>query len=101
MRLADDIKAGLSVPRKRVEPSEDLPAKRVAVIRQRRRMSRVSLEAFAEARRLGNLDPYLEAMTAEIRRYRKVDRGQFSWVEVTRVWNNVRSVFRRSADRER
>ncbi len=101
LRLADDIKAGLSVPRKRVEPSEDLPAKRVAVIRQRRRMSRVSLEAFAEARRLGNLNHYLEAMTAEIRRYRKVDRGQFSWVEVTRVWNNVRSVFRRSADRER
>lgn len=96
LRLSDDIDAGLSVPRKRVTPSADLPRKRVAVVRQRRRMSRLSLESFAQAREQGQLDVYLHAMGAEIARYRKIDRGQFSWVEVTRVWNNIRSRFRRA-----
>lgn len=97
LRLSDDIAAGLSVPRKRVEPSSDhVTPKRAAVVRQRRRMSRLSLEAFAEARERGQLDLYLRAMGAEIARYRKLDRGQFSWVEVTRVWNNIRSAFRRT-----
>jgi hypothetical protein len=87
----------LSVPRKRVEPNRDhVTRKRAAIVRQRRRMSRISLEVFAEAREQGQLDLYLRAMGAEIARYRKMDRGQFSWVEVTRVWNNIRSAFRRT-----
>lgn len=97
LRLSDDLEAGLSVPHKRVEPSQDhVTPKRAAIIRQRRRMSRMSLEVFADAREQGRLDLYLSAMSAEIARYRKLDRGQFSWVEVTRVWNNIRSAFRRA-----
>lgn len=96
VRLADDIDAGLSVPRKRIEPGRHLPPKRLAIIRQRRRMSRVSLESFAEAREQGRLDIYLQAMVAEIARYRKMDRGQFSWIEVTRAWNKFRSGLRRA-----
>lgn len=56
----------------------------------------MSLEVFADARERGQLDLYLRTMRAEIARYRKMDRGQFSWVEVTRVWNNIRSTFRKA-----
>jgi coenzyme F420 hydrogenase subunit beta len=96
LRLADDIKAGLSVPRKRVKPSQDMPRKRAALVRQRRRMSRISLEAFAEAREHGEFNRYLRVMAAEIARYRKLERGQILMIEMSRVWNNFRFGRRRA-----
>lgn len=96
LRLSDDIKAGLSVPRKRVKPSKEMSRKRAALVRQRRRMSGVSLETFAEAREHGEFDRYLRAMAAEIARYRKLERGQILIIEMTRVWNNIRFGLRRA-----
>ena len=50
VRLADDIDSGLSVPRKRVTPGYDGASDaRIALIRQRRQMSVLSLRAFAAA----------------------------------------------------
>ncbi|MDY0910392.1 Coenzyme F420 hydrogenase/dehydrogenase, beta subunit C-terminal domain [Microbacterium sp. CFBP9034] len=74
VRLADDIKAGLSVPRKRVEPGYDgVPRKRLALIRQRRKMSALSLETFARARDAGRLSVYTTPMRRAIRRYVVLD----------------------------
>ena len=59
-------------------------------------MSRISLEAFAEAREHGDLERYLRAMAAEVARYRKLERGQILKIEAARVWNNIRFGLRRA-----
>jgi coenzyme F420 hydrogenase subunit beta len=75
VRLADDIAAGLSVPKKRVAPGLDhVTARRRRLIRQRRRMSARSLVLFATARETGNLPAYTKPMEAEVARYRRIDR---------------------------
>ncbi|WP_224279013.1 Coenzyme F420 hydrogenase/dehydrogenase, beta subunit C-terminal domain [Nocardioides lacusdianchii] len=75
VRLADDIGKGLSVPTKRVAPgSESVPLPRRMLIRQRRRMSRVSLVAFARARKSGDLSDYTRPMRRAILRYKVIDK---------------------------
>ncbi|WP_353814415.1 Coenzyme F420 hydrogenase/dehydrogenase, beta subunit C-terminal domain [Agromyces sp. SYSU T00266] len=74
LRLADDLAAGLSVPVKRVEPDRTaVSRRRAAVLRQRRRISRLSLIAFADARKAGDYERYAEPMRRAIRRYRLLD----------------------------
>ncbi|GAA4374156.1 Coenzyme F420 hydrogenase/dehydrogenase, beta subunit C-terminal domain [Agromyces bauzanensis] len=81
VRLADDRAAGLSVPRKRVEPGyEALTEQRIALVRQRRVLSRISLEAFAEARRQGRWAAYARPMRRGIRRYRAIEAASTPWV---------------------
>jgi coenzyme F420 hydrogenase subunit beta len=86
VRLADDAKAGLSIPRKRVEPGyEGVPRKRVAIIRQRRKMSALSLTAFEEARRRGRLEIYTKPMRSAIRKYVLLDAYSKGLVPFGRV----------------
>ncbi|WP_448811705.1 Coenzyme F420 hydrogenase/dehydrogenase, beta subunit C-terminal domain [Agromyces bauzanensis] len=74
VRLADDRRHGLSVPTKRVAPDRRAATRRrTAVIRQRRRMSRLSLEAFAAAREAGDFEIYASPMRRAIRRYWLLD----------------------------
>lgn len=74
VRLADDVAAGLSVPRKRVTPGYDgLTDVRIGLIRQRRLMSELSSRVFAEARRRGKLRIYTKPMRAAILRYRQIE----------------------------
>lgn len=76
LRLADDMAAGLSVPRKRVQPDRrSVGPRRRALLRQRREMARISHVAFAEAKASGDLDSYLRTMSRHIRRYRRLDSG--------------------------
>jgi len=74
VRLADDLKRGLSVPIKRVDPDRTLVTRRrAAVIRQRRRMSRLSLERFARARAADDFEVYAAPMRRAIGRYDLLD----------------------------
>ena len=74
VRLADDLKRGLSVPIKRVHPDRTLVTRRrAAVIRQRRRMSRLSLERFARARAADDFLLYARPMRRAIGRYDLLD----------------------------
>jgi coenzyme F420 hydrogenase subunit beta len=85
VRLADDAQLGLSVPRKRVIPGyEGVPPARIALIRQRRMMSRLSLEAFASAKSMRRLSVYTTPMRAAIRRYRRLERADWSVYERVR-----------------
>ncbi|MBS4753324.1 Coenzyme F420 hydrogenase/dehydrogenase, beta subunit C-terminal domain [Nocardioides sp. zg-ZUI104] len=75
VRLADDIAKGLSVPAKRVDPDRSVvPLHRRLLVRQRRRMSRRSLETFRAARNSVDLDKYLRPMSREIFRYKLIDK---------------------------
>jgi coenzyme F420-reducing hydrogenase beta subunit len=74
VRLADDLSAGLSVPKKRVRPDPNRSGGgRRALIHQRRAMSELSLESFAEARAGQDLDTYLRPMRAAVARYRRLE----------------------------
>lgn len=74
VRLADDIKAGLSVPKKRVSPNfKTVSAQRRSLIRQRRRMGEESQKLFAEALDKDDLGIYLSGMKREISRYRRIE----------------------------
>lgn len=91
VRLQDDIRAGLSVPRKRVDPGyAGVPARRIALIRQRRAMSRQSIRAFEEAKRRGSLEFFLGAMQPMIDRYRQLDARTLK----SRIVLRVRRVLR-------
>lgn len=75
LRLADDQSAGLSVPRKRVAPdAHAVSERRAKLLRQRRRMAKLSHVAFEEALSLGELGHYTRAMSKEIRRYKSLER---------------------------
>lgn len=76
VRLADDLAAGLSVPVKRVRPDASaVDANRLALVRQRRRMSQMSLDWFASARAQHDLAVYVRPMSAAIARYRRLEVG--------------------------
>lgn len=74
VRLADDVKAGLSVPKKRVAPGYDgVTRARISLIRTRRALSRLSLNAFAEALASGDYSRYAVPMGRLIFKYRAID----------------------------
>lgn len=76
VRLHDDLKQGLSVPAKRVPPTlAGVDRTRVRLVRQRRLISRVSHEAFAEARAAGDLRRFLDTMRPLVEAYVRIDRG--------------------------
>lgn len=76
VRLADDLEAGLSVPRKRVQPdSRAVLPRRRRLIRQRRMMSRKSIEWFSDAKTAGSLTKFTSPFGAEIKRYNRISRG--------------------------
>lgn len=75
VRLADDLAAGLRVPRKRWQPGYDhVTPRRAHLIRHRRLMSRASLQKFAEAKRQDDLDIYLDGMRDLISHYEHLGR---------------------------
>ncbi|UOE44306.1 Coenzyme F420 hydrogenase/dehydrogenase, beta subunit C-terminal domain [Agromyces larvae] len=85
VRLADDIAAGLSVPIKRVSPSTDGVSRgRIRLIRQRRDISRMSLEWFEQARATNDLDHYIDRMRTAIARYQRVDAAQRGPIAILR-----------------
>ena len=87
IRLADDVGEGKSVPRKRVSPAvKGLRSRRARLMRQRRRMARISHSAFAQARQKGNLEIYLGAMRREITLYRSLEASH-----ARRAWPGMRS----------
>ncbi|WP_210479308.1 Coenzyme F420 hydrogenase/dehydrogenase, beta subunit C-terminal domain [Naasia sp. SYSU D00948] len=74
VRLADDLRAGLPVPRKRVEPGyEGVPTQRLPLIRQRRAMSPISERALEEAKRSGRLGRFLRIMRREVMTYQRLE----------------------------
>jgi coenzyme F420 hydrogenase subunit beta len=94
VRLADDLAAGLSVPRKRVAPGyEGVSAQRIGLIRQRRAMSELSLRAFAEAKATGRLAAYTSPMRAAVARYRRLESAGKSLP--TRARESLRAILRR------
>ena len=86
VRLADDIRRGLSVPVKRVAPdARVVTRRRAAVVRQRRKMSRLSLGAFAAAREAGDFQLYVGPMQRAIRRYWLLDAASRGATPLARV----------------
>lgn len=74
VRLADDLKAGLSVPRKRVAPTESaVSERRAALIRQRRKMAHESHSVFEQALEADDLSLYLRHYLREAARYRRIE----------------------------
>ena len=75
VRLADDISRGLSVPAKRVSPSQasDVSVKRTKLIRQRRQMAARSHDSFIKALECNDLRVYLRAYRREAARYHRLD----------------------------
>jgi len=74
IRLSDDLSDGKPVPRKRVLPAtEGLGTRRAKLMRQRRRMARLSHSAFTLAREQGDLEVYLSVMRREIASYRRLE----------------------------
>ncbi|WP_172979857.1 Coenzyme F420 hydrogenase/dehydrogenase, beta subunit C-terminal domain [Agromyces agglutinans] len=73
VRLADDIAAGKTVPKKRVEPdAHRVDRRRRRLIRQRRRMAALSFTWFAEARSSGDLSRFVAPMRREIAKYDRI-----------------------------
>jgi len=93
VRLSDDVSAGLSVPKKRVDPSsaDAVPPRRQELYRRRRRMAWLSQEAFAHARQTGDLNAYLRVMNREIRAYTRLAQ---SWHRRAELW--VKRIMRRA-----
>jgi len=90
LRLADDQAAGLSVPRKRVDPNPHAVSDhRANLLRQRRRMAKISQVAFERARVSGSLRDYTRVMTREIRRYKRLEKPF-----LTRVIIRAKKAFR-------
>jgi coenzyme F420-reducing hydrogenase beta subunit len=76
VRLADDVAAGLWVPRKRVTPGQrSLSERRERLVRQRRLISRESHLLFARARERGELRVFLDGMRAPLATYLELDLG--------------------------
>lgn len=74
VRLSDDLSRGLSVPRKRVSPAtRHVSRRRRRLIRYRRQMSRLSIEAFANARATGELDLFMAEMRTAIAVYQRME----------------------------
>lgn len=73
VRAADDLAKGLSVPVKRVPASvEGIDARRLGIIRERRKMSALSFRAFREAKTRDDLDLYLSTMRAAAEQYQRL-----------------------------
>lgn len=95
VRLADDVSRKLSVPLKRVPPTyKGSSFARRALIRQRRLLSHLSQESFAEARTQGDFSLYSQPMMRAIRRYDLINAFQrgllrpiagYMWRLVTRL----------------
>lgn len=74
VRLADDLAAGLSVPRKRVNPDiASVSRRRLRLLRHRRKMAALSHISFREACAQHDLSIYLDAMRREIQLYRRLE----------------------------
>lgn len=73
VRAADDLANGLSVPVKRVPAAVDgVDARRLKIIRERRKLSALSFQAFREAKAAGDLDIYLSTMNSAAARYQRL-----------------------------
>lgn len=96
VRLADDIRRGLPVPKKRLAPStRHVTRQRLALIRQRRLMSALSLRAFAEAREADDLDVYRRALRPEIATYRSIEHPPSLAKRWDRLRQRARAIVRR------
>ncbi|HEY0258517.1 MAG TPA: Coenzyme F420 hydrogenase/dehydrogenase, beta subunit C-terminal domain, partial [Lacisediminihabitans sp.] len=89
VRLADDDAAGRWHPRKRVHAGYPVSPERVALIRERRAISATSHEAFAAAKREGDLAVYLNAIVPLITQYQSATKMTF----VARLRNRAKREF--------
>uniref|UniRef100_UPI001F38D9AC Coenzyme F420 hydrogenase/dehydrogenase, beta subunit C-terminal domain n=1 Tax=Vreelandella profundi TaxID=2852117 RepID=UPI001F38D9AC len=77
-RLYDDISNGVNVPQKRVKPSiEGISDWRLSLIRQRRKMSALSLDVFHSAKQANNLGEFLKTMDNQISLYKYLDAHRY------------------------
>ncbi|MDR0215261.1 MAG: Coenzyme F420 hydrogenase/dehydrogenase, beta subunit C-terminal domain [Comamonas sp.] len=82
VRLFNDLKDGQKIPLKRVEPSlENVPEWRIELIKQRQKISRLSLEYFKEAKKSKNLNIFLEKIKGEVELYKHIDNSKYPKVE--------------------
>ena len=88
VRLADDIRAGLSVPVKRVTPGYDhVSARRRRLIRHRREMSVLSLQRFYEARKANDLSLYIKPAKEAWAKYRRIETPVWlRFARTARAW---------------
>ncbi|GLJ60716.1 coenzyme F420 hydrogenase [Microbacterium barkeri] len=94
VRLHDDIRAGLSVPRKRVSPGlAHVTRRRVKLIRQRRRISALSFGAFRAALASGRIETYLERLRPELSKHDRLSKKPFAGMR-RRLQNLVRRLRR-------
>ena len=77
LRLHDDKQAGRWAPRKRVDPSPDIPKNRKAVVRERRTLSSKSHELFRNAVEARSLDVFVEGIAPFIESYSRAYRTPF------------------------
>jgi len=78
VRLQDDKDAGLSVPRKRMAPGRDgIPQWRINLVRQRRKLSRLSFSTYQKAKKSGDISHFLNRMKKEVAVYRFMERHKY------------------------
>ncbi len=74
IRLYNDIQDGLKTPYKRVEPSvENIPEYRIELIKQRQKISKLSLEYFKEAKEKNDLNYFFKKIKGEIELYKNIN----------------------------
>lgn len=82
VRLHDDVGNDLKVPKKRVSPSlKGIPPWRLDLIRQRRRISSLSLNLFFHAKKTGNFDTFAKPMREEVAFYNYLDSHKYPQVK--------------------
>lgn len=77
LRLHDDQCVGRWTPRKRQQPSRDMPRRRRAIIRARRILSAASHTIFLNARKAGSLELFEEEIAPLIANYARAYRASF------------------------
>lgn len=92
IRLQDDLDAGVSTPKKRVEPNRKAGSRqRVRLVRQRRKMSELSFTLWESAKASGDLRIFLDGMAPLVDQYKQIDRGHI----LLRIAIRLRNVLRR------
>lgn len=88
IRLYNDLQNNLKVPYKRVEPSiENIPIYRVELIKQRQKISELSLKYFKEAKEKDDLNYFLKKIKAEIELYKHINTLNYQQVKKQKFYD--------------
>lgn len=88
IRLYDDIQNNLKVPYKRVEPLiENIPTYRVELIKQRQKISELSLKYFKEAKEKDDLNYFLKKIKGEIELYKHINTLNYQQVKKQKFYD--------------